>query len=74
MKPEHRYEEYMFRLYVKWPGQTKFRPVDWSTGEQVNELMYATLFSKSEVGEVVATIERHQPGAFEYRFKKVRMD
>ena len=38
----------MYRLYVKWPKQKTFRPVNWREGVQVRNLIHATLFTAEE--------------------------
>jgi len=37
-----------YRLYVKFPGDKRFAPVDWNRGTQVVNLIYASLFSGEE--------------------------
>lgn len=32
-----------YRIYSKHKNQNKFKPVDWANGEQVTNLIYATL-------------------------------
>lgn len=36
------------RLYVRWPKQKQFRPVNWRTGLQVGNVIHATLFTPEE--------------------------
>lgn len=37
-----------YRLFVKWPTQKTYRPVNWQTGYQVRNLIHATLFSEAD--------------------------
>lgn len=42
----------MHRLYVRWPGQKRYQPVNWRKGLQVSNLIYATLFTDDEMGRI----------------------
>lgn len=50
--------EKSYILYVKWPGQKKFSPVDWREGKQVVNLIHATMFSENEMKEVDAELTK----------------
>jgi len=69
-KPEHKRTH---RLYVKWPQDTRYSPVDWKSGAQVVNLIYATLFSNEEMEMVKADLGSRTDNEFQYKFKKVRM-
>tara|TARA_R110000824_G_scaffold360351_1_gene548090 strand:- start:1169 stop:1378 length:210 start_codon:yes stop_codon:yes gene_type:complete len=43
-----------FRLYVKVPGERQFKPMDWSTGSQVGNLIRASIFTAQEVEQLKA--------------------
>ena len=43
-----------FRLYVKVPGQRQFKPMDWSTGSVVGNLIHATIFTAQEAENLKA--------------------
>ena len=38
----------VWRLYAKFKNQNQFRPLDWKTGKQVINLIYASLFNDDE--------------------------
>jgi len=60
----------MFRLYAKLPTDTRFKPVDWSSGTQVTNLIYATLFTREEKTTLEAGSLAHPDNAsirFEFR-------
>jgi hypothetical protein len=61
----------MFRLYVKWPRQKQFKPVNWREGLQVGNLIYATQFSAEDREKVErdlqATREQNAGMAWEWR-------
>lgn len=38
-----------YRIYAKFPGQNQFRPLDLSTGQQVINLIHATLLNEYEI-------------------------
>jgi len=60
-----------FRLYAKESGASRFRPVDWSSGATVINLIYATLFPEGEakrLRESLPELADLNPGwAFEVR-------
>ena len=62
-----------WRLYVKWPGQDRFRPVDWKKGTQVMNLIHATLFNDIEASQVKADLRQMQNEneGMEWKFAKV---
>lgn len=63
----------MVRLYVKWPGQTLYRPVNWREGKQVGNLIYATLFKPEDVPSLEAELRAtadHNVG-MQWQFRKV---
>lgn len=41
-----------YRLYAKFPGQTRFAPVNWREGKQVVNLIYASLFLENEIEDL----------------------
>ena len=61
-----------FRLYVKFPGQKRFSPVDWSRGVQVVNLIHASLFTSDEV-ETLKRVDLVHPdnASMEWKFKRV---
>jgi hypothetical protein len=50
----------MFRLYVRWPKQKQFKPVDWRKGLQVGNLIYATVFTPEERAKVEQELQTLQ--------------
>ena len=59
----------MFRLYAKYKDQKRFKPVDWSTGLMVTNLIYATLFTKEEKKLVEEDLEKNKELNQEFIFK-----
>lgn len=61
-----------FRLYIKYPRDSRFRPVDWNHGMQVSNLIHATLFTREERDRLEAVDLLH-PGnqGFEWKFRRV---
>lgn len=41
--------ETFYRLYAKFPEQTRFKPLDLATGQQVTNLIYATMIPEWKV-------------------------
>lgn len=60
----------MYRLYVKFPNQKYFRPVNWRTGKQVINLIYASLFQDWEIGEVIKDLNSEPNKGIAYEFRK----
>jgi hypothetical protein len=56
-----------YRIYAKFAGQTKFQPLDLSTGQQVINLIYATLIPAENLGKVQQIIEDNKDVKFEIR-------
>jgi hypothetical protein len=63
----------MFRLYAKYPGQKRFQPIDWSRGIQVVNLIYATLFTESEMIKVQKSLDLPENHHVSFKFRKVKM-
>ena len=61
----------LYRLYIKWLDQTRFSPVDWKAGQQVGNLIYATLFTAEEMAVAKTEITTHNHGRFTHEFRKV---
>lgn len=62
----------MHRLYVRWPNQKRFAPVNWRKGLQVGNLIYATLFDDEEMYRVNKELSQttdHNVG-MEWEFRK----
>jgi len=56
-----------YRLYCKFEGQSQFKPLDLSRGQQVTNLIYATIFTDAELEAVKRTIEMNKETKFEIR-------
>ena len=56
-----------YRIYAKFAGQTKFQPLDLSTGQQVINLIYATLIPAENLGKVQDIINDNKEVKFEIR-------
>jgi len=63
----------MYRLYVKFPEDKRFAPVDWSRGVQVINLIYASLFTAEEKERLTNVDLAHPDNAhLTWEFRKVR--
>jgi hypothetical protein len=56
-----------YRIYAKFAGQTKFQPLDLSTGQQVINLIHATLIPAENLGKVQQIIEYNKDVKFEIK-------
>jgi hypothetical protein len=56
-----------YRIYAKFAGQTKFQALDLSTGQQVINLIHATLIPAENLGKVQQIIEDNKDVKFEIR-------
>ena len=56
-----------YRIYAKFAGQTKFQALDLSTGQQVINLIYATLIPAENLGKVQQIIDDNKEVKFEIR-------
>lgn len=62
-----------YRLYIKFPGDKRFLPVDWSTGTVVHKLIHATVFTEEEIGLVERyDLTRDDNAGIEYEFRPVK--
>jgi len=61
--------ETYYRVYAKFEGQTKFKPLDLSTGQQVTNLIYATMVSQSRLYDLKAYLEEVKQDQPEIEFK-----
>ena len=62
----------IFRLYIKFPGDTRYSPVDWNRGVQVINLIHATLFTRKE-RDTLESVDLAHPDnqGFEWKFRRV---
>jgi len=61
-----------YRLYVKFPEDKRFAPVDWNRGTQVVNLIYASLFSSEEKERLTTGDLAHPDNAhITWEFRKV---
>jgi len=58
----------MFRLYAKMDGQKRFQAVDWNNGVQVNNLIYASIFTAEEV-EILKSKDLAHPANAHIKFE-----
>lgn len=62
-----------YRVYAKFEGQQRFKPMDLSTGQQVTNLIYATIVSESrlwDLKEYLEEVKKDQP-EIEFRIDKI---
>ena len=46
-----------YRLYTRLPGEGRFKAMDYRSGRQVRNLIYATMFSREEAGMLRQELE-----------------
>jgi hypothetical protein len=56
-----------YRLYAKFTGQKKFKPLDLGRGCQVTNLIYATLIPEENIPKINKIIEDNKETKFEIR-------
>ena len=56
-----------FRLYGKFGGEKRFKPMDYNKGEQVTNLIHATLFTTEEVESLKGIDAINPEWTFEFR-------
>ncbi len=62
-----------YRVYAKFEGQQRFKPMDLSTGQQVTNLIYATIVSENrlwDLKEYLEEVKKDQP-EIEFRIDKI---
>lgn len=59
-----------YRLYAKFEGQKQFKPVDLSTGNQVTNLIHATMIPEDKIENLKYTLSENEP---EIEFKIVKI-
>ena len=63
-----------YRVYAKFEGQQRFKPMDLSTGQQVTNLIYATIVSESrlwDLKEYLEDVKKDQP-ELEFKIEKIK--
>lgn len=58
-----------YRVYAKFEGQTRFKPLDLSTGQQVTNLIHATLVPAWQLEGLKSYIEEVKQDQPELEFK-----
>lgn len=66
-------DDLKWRLYSRWGLQRKYKPVNWRTGEQVGNLIFATVFTDEEKARVDTelTQTRDINKGLEWEFRRV---
>ena len=59
-----------YRLYAKFEGQKQFKPVDLSTGNQVTNLIHATMIPEDKIENLKDALSENEP---EIEFKIVKI-
>jgi len=61
-----------WHLYVRWPTQKKFRPVNWRNGYQV-KLIHATVFTDTDRQKAIADMQQTQADnvGMEWEFRPI---
>lgn len=60
----------IYRLYAKFPDQKRYAPMNWKTGKQVINLIYATFFYENEI-EIVLNEARKLNPEVKFEMRKV---
>jgi hypothetical protein len=60
----------MYRLYVKYPGEKRWQPVNWKNGHAVGNLIYATIFTEAEARAVLVEARKMNP-LYEFELRKI---
>lgn len=66
--------ETYYRVYAKFEGQNKFKPLDLSTGQQVTNLIHATMVSQSRLYDLKSyldEVKQDQP-EIEFKLEKIK--
>lgn len=61
--------ETYYRVYAKFEGQKRFKPLDMATGTQVTNLIHATMIPETHLG-ILKMIIRDNPET-EFRIEKI---
>jgi len=56
-----------YRLYGKFTGEKRFRPMDYNKGIQVSNLIHATLFTPEEMDSLKGIHALNPEWIFEFR-------
>jgi len=62
----------MKRLYAKQKGNKQFKPVDWKSGRQVTNLIYASIFTEEESPKVLAEAVNLNSDIFDFELREVK--
>lgn len=47
-----------YRIYARLQGQSNFKPMDWNAGQQVTNLIYATIIPESNLQLAKDAVDR----------------
>ena len=59
-----------YRLYAKFPGQKTFKAVNWKSGQQVGNLIYASFFTEEERNEVQKSLDLPENSSVKFEWRK----
>jgi hypothetical protein len=59
-----------YRLYAKFEGQNKFKPIDLSTGQQVTNLIHATMIPEEKIEYLTYSLKENEP-EIEFKIEKI---
>lgn len=63
--------ETYYRLYAKFEGQKKFKPIDLSNGNQVTNLIHATMIPENKIEALLDAISENEP-EIEFKITKIK--
>lgn len=60
-----------WRLYAKFDGSKRFKPVDWSKGNTTINLIYATIFSDEDKLKVQQSLDHPENAKHQFEWRKI---
>lgn len=63
-----------YRVYAKFEGQTRFKPLDLSTGQQVTNLIHATIIPSWQLEGLKTYLKevKQDQSEIEFRINKIK--
>jgi hypothetical protein len=60
-----------YRLYAKFEGQKQFKPIDLSSGNQVTNLIHATMIPEEKIETLLDSLAENEP-EIEFKITKIK--
>lgn len=61
-----------YRLYGKMSENERMKPVDWSSGVFVNNLIHATIFNENQANIALNEVKVLNPDVFKFELREVK--